>query len=297
MVLEVMGRLCRLDRDLFRAGGRCRCDSDSGDSVQLRQHRATRSASASRPANTFRSSLSPKALRPAGGEFVTSTDQPDNREARLGGIGAQVAEEIHKRTWQGHSLCRAGTSAAGRQPLEFGPRPVHRVRGESRELIADKNFGQMVAFMNSQITSVPLTKRPVNCAPYRSTAASSRLPGRWAFAWVTEPRDDLCTVAVVEQTCPQTNSRHPIRSTPGNRPGSGIGKRPALLLTSSSCRSPTPPIASANFLMQRAHARAGEGPTEANHRRVRTRLQAAGQARPRGDRLWLGPLQTGASTL
>src|SRR6476620_9552139 len=35
--------------------------------------------------------------RPDGGEFVTSADQPADREARLGGIGAQVAAEIERR--------------------------------------------------------------------------------------------------------------------------------------------------------------------------------------------------------
>jgi len=36
--------------------------------------------------------------RPEGGEFVTAGGHEQNREARLGGIGNRVAEELQKRT-------------------------------------------------------------------------------------------------------------------------------------------------------------------------------------------------------
>ena len=96
--------------------------------------------------------------RPAGGDFVTSAGQPQNREARLGGIGAQVAEEIQRAHRQGNAVRRPRASAARRQPDQHGSGAVHRSFGaKAVELIAQKQFGQMVAFTGSKVTSVPLS--------------------------------------------------------------------------------------------------------------------------------------------
>ena len=96
--------------------------------------------------------------RPAGGGFVTSTDQPANSEARLGGIGAQVAEEIHKRTGKDTRCVVLGHLQRGGSPSNLDRALCTAFGAKAVELIAEKNFGQMVAFTNSQITSVPLAE-------------------------------------------------------------------------------------------------------------------------------------------
>jgi len=79
--------------------------------------------------------------RPAGGGFVTSTDQPDNREARLGGIGAQVAEEIHKRTGKDSRCVVLGHLQRGGSPSNLDRALCTAFGAKAVELIAEKKFG------------------------------------------------------------------------------------------------------------------------------------------------------------
>lgn len=96
--------------------------------------------------------------RPAGADFVTSTKQTENREARLGGIGAAVAEEIHKRTGKETRCVVLGHLQRGGSPTNMD-RALCTIFGtKAVELIAEKRFGQMVSFTGSQITSVPLNE-------------------------------------------------------------------------------------------------------------------------------------------
>src|SRR5262245_9239137 len=94
--------------------------------------------------------------RPAGEGFVTSADQPENREARLGGIGAQVAEEIHKRTWKEARCVVLGHLQRGGSPTNMDRALCTAFGAEAVELIAEKRFGQMVSFKGGQNTSVPI---------------------------------------------------------------------------------------------------------------------------------------------
>jgi len=94
--------------------------------------------------------------RPVGGEFVTATGQEANREARLGGIGAVLVDELQHRTGKearqvvlGH-LQRGGTPTSLDRTLctMFGTRAV--------ELIAEERFGRMVSYRAASVTSVTL---------------------------------------------------------------------------------------------------------------------------------------------
>jgi len=96
--------------------------------------------------------------RPAGEEFVTSEDQPENREARLGGIGAQVAAEIQKRTWKETRSVVLGHLQRGGSPTNMDRALCTAFGAKAVELIADQKFGQMVAFAGSHITSVSLSE-------------------------------------------------------------------------------------------------------------------------------------------
>jgi 6-phosphofructokinase 1 len=94
--------------------------------------------------------------RQAGADFVTATDQPENREARLGGIGARVAEEIQKRTGKESRCVVLGHLQRGGSPTNMDRALCTAFGAKAVELIAEKQFGQMVAFTGSQITSVPI---------------------------------------------------------------------------------------------------------------------------------------------
>ncbi|MBW8883914.1 MAG: ATP-dependent 6-phosphofructokinase, partial [Planctomycetia bacterium] len=96
--------------------------------------------------------------RPAGESFVTSADQPDNREARLGGIGAQVAAEIQKRTAKETRSIVLGHLQRGGSPTNMDRALCTIFGAKAVELIAEGKFGQMVAFTGSQITGVPLSE-------------------------------------------------------------------------------------------------------------------------------------------
>jgi 6-phosphofructokinase 1 len=96
--------------------------------------------------------------REAGGDFVTSTNQPANREARLGGIGARVAEEIQKRSGKETRCVVLGHLQRGGSPTNMDRALCTAFGAKAVALIAEKQFGQMVAFTGGQITSVPLAE-------------------------------------------------------------------------------------------------------------------------------------------
>jgi 6-phosphofructokinase 1 len=96
--------------------------------------------------------------REAGADFVTSANQPQNREARLGGIGARVAEEIHQRTGKESRSVVLGHLQRGGSPTNMDRALCTIFGAKAVEIIAEKKFGQMVSFTGSQITSVPLSE-------------------------------------------------------------------------------------------------------------------------------------------
>jgi len=96
--------------------------------------------------------------RPAGEDFVTSASQTDNREARLGGVGAQVAAEIQKRTWKETRSVVLGHLQRGGGPSNMDRALCTAFGAKALDLIAEKQFGHMVAFAAGHITSVPLSE-------------------------------------------------------------------------------------------------------------------------------------------
>jgi 6-phosphofructokinase 1 len=93
-----------------------------------------------------------------GGGFVTSGAQQQNREARLGGIGAQVAAELERRTGKESRVVVLGHLQRGGSPTNFD-RTLCTIFGTTAvELIANGELGRMVAYTGAQITSVPLAE-------------------------------------------------------------------------------------------------------------------------------------------
>ena len=96
--------------------------------------------------------------RPAGADFVTSAEGPANREARLGGIGARVADELQKRTGKEARSVVLGHLQRGGSPTNMDRALCTIFGAKAVDLIAEKKFGQMVSFSGSQITSVSLAE-------------------------------------------------------------------------------------------------------------------------------------------
>jgi 6-phosphofructokinase 1 len=96
--------------------------------------------------------------REKGGDFVTSGGAVENREARLGGIGATVAKEIESRTGKESRVCVLGHLQRGGSPTSFDRALCSIFGAEVVELIAAEDFGKMVAFQGSQMGSIKISE-------------------------------------------------------------------------------------------------------------------------------------------
>ncbi|HLP78584.1 MAG TPA: ATP-dependent 6-phosphofructokinase [Candidatus Paceibacterota bacterium] len=94
--------------------------------------------------------------KPSGGEFVTSGAQQQNREARLGGIGAVVAAEIEKRTGKETRAMVLGHLQRGGSPTYMDRVLCTLFGAKAVELIAEGKFGRMVAHTGTGVDSVPM---------------------------------------------------------------------------------------------------------------------------------------------
>lgn len=90
------------------------------------------------------------------GGFVTSASQEENREARLGGIGAVVAAEIERRSGKETRACVLGHLQRGGSPTPFDRALCSMFGAHAVELVASGKLGRMVAWQGSHITDIPL---------------------------------------------------------------------------------------------------------------------------------------------
>ena len=89
-------------------------------------------------------------------DFVTSAAQAENREARLGGIGAVVAAEVERRTGKESRTCVLGHLQRGGTPAPFDRALCSMFGTEAIELIANGQFGKMVAYLGTHVGAVSL---------------------------------------------------------------------------------------------------------------------------------------------
>ncbi|MEN6406746.1 MAG: ATP-dependent 6-phosphofructokinase [Thermoguttaceae bacterium] len=92
------------------------------------------------------------------GELVAAADQPANRETRLGGIGAVVADELEKRTGKEVRVCVLGHLQRGGCPTNFDRALCCLFGAEAVELIAAGRFGRMVSYQGSHVSSVKISE-------------------------------------------------------------------------------------------------------------------------------------------
>jgi 6-phosphofructokinase 1 len=95
--------------------------------------------------------------REKGGGFVTSASAPENREARLGGIGAAVAKEIEARSGKETRACVLGHLQRGGSPTSFDRALCSVFGAHAVDLIAANDFGKMVAFLGSKMGAIPIS--------------------------------------------------------------------------------------------------------------------------------------------
>ncbi len=94
--------------------------------------------------------------REKGGDYVVSADQPQNREARLGGIGAVVSAEIERRTGKESRVCVLGHLQRGGTPSAFDRALCSMFGTEAMDLVAAGDFGKMVAFLGTHVGAIPI---------------------------------------------------------------------------------------------------------------------------------------------
>lgn len=92
------------------------------------------------------------------GGFITSASTQGDREARLGGIGAVVAQQIESRCRKESRVCVLGHLQRGGTPTSFDRALCSIFGAHAVELIAANDFGKMVAFQGTQVSSVPISE-------------------------------------------------------------------------------------------------------------------------------------------
>jgi 6-phosphofructokinase 1 len=100
--------------------------------------------------------IAAEGARTAGGDFVTSGAQEQNREARLGGIGAQVAAEVERRTGKETRVVVLGHLQRGGSPTNMDRTICTLFGARAVDLVAAGKFGEMVAHTGTSVESVPL---------------------------------------------------------------------------------------------------------------------------------------------
>ncbi|HEY3381066.1 MAG TPA: ATP-dependent 6-phosphofructokinase [Vicinamibacterales bacterium] len=96
--------------------------------------------------------------REKGGGFVTLTEQPQNREARLGGIGAVVSAELERRTGKESRVCVLGHLQRGGTPSPFDRALCSMFGTEAMDLVVAGDFGKMVAYLGTHVGAITIAR-------------------------------------------------------------------------------------------------------------------------------------------
>jgi ATP-dependent phosphofructokinase / diphosphate-dependent phosphofructokinase len=92
-----------------------------------------------------------------GKDYTTAGSAEKDRETRLGGVGAVVADEIQKRTGKETRVCVLGHLQRGGAPTSFDRLLCTRFGARAVQLIAEKKYGCMVAYQPPDIVPVSLS--------------------------------------------------------------------------------------------------------------------------------------------
>jgi ATP-dependent phosphofructokinase / diphosphate-dependent phosphofructokinase len=95
--------------------------------------------------------------REHGKDYVTAGEAGTNREARLGGLGAVVAAEVQKCTGKETRVCVLGHLQRGGAPTSFDRLLCTRFGARAVQLIAEEQYGYMVALHPPDTVAVRLS--------------------------------------------------------------------------------------------------------------------------------------------
>ncbi len=118
--------------------------------------------------------------REAGGQFVTAADAPTNREARLGGVGAVVAQQIEQLSGKETRACVLGHLQRGGGPTPFDRALCSVFGAHAVELVATEDYGKMVAYLGTHVSGIPIRDavgKLKTVAPTGSLAQTARALG------------------------------------------------------------------------------------------------------------------------
>jgi phosphofructokinase-like protein len=102
--------------------------------------------------------ITAEGAKAAGGDFVTAAAPQENREARLGGISSVVAAEIERRTGKETRVVVLGHLQRGGSPTNMDRALCTLFGAKAVELIANGQFGRMVAHTGKAVESVTLAE-------------------------------------------------------------------------------------------------------------------------------------------
>jgi ATP-dependent phosphofructokinase / diphosphate-dependent phosphofructokinase len=94
--------------------------------------------------------------REKGGDYVTQGGAVTNREARLGGVGAVLAEELARRTGKESRVCVLGHLQRGGIPTTFDRLLCTRFGSHAVRLIAEGKYGEMVSNRPPNTVGIPI---------------------------------------------------------------------------------------------------------------------------------------------
>jgi ATP-dependent phosphofructokinase / diphosphate-dependent phosphofructokinase len=112
--------------------------------------------------------------------YTAAACQPKQGEARLGGIGTVVAEEIQSRTGKETRCCVLGHLQRGGSPSTFDRALCSIFGAEAVERIAAGDFGKMVAYQGDNVTAIPISdavKRLKTVPPQGNLSRTARALG------------------------------------------------------------------------------------------------------------------------
>lgn len=95
--------------------------------------------------------------REQGKDYITAGAAEKDRETRLGGIGGVVAAEVQRRTGKETRVCVLGHLQRGGAPTSFDRILCTRFGAKAVQLIADEQYGTMVALQPPDTVAVKLT--------------------------------------------------------------------------------------------------------------------------------------------
>jgi 6-phosphofructokinase 1 len=113
--------------------------------------------------------------RPLGGSFTTCASDEMQREARLGGVSAYVADEVARRTGKETRYVVLGHLQRGGTPTNIDRVLCTMFGAKAVDLIATEQFGRMAAFFGDHVGSVTLAEaiRELSTVPLDGSYVSS----------------------------------------------------------------------------------------------------------------------------